>query len=372
MGIFKRLLRKEIYLENSCHGELVHPLSSKKLKIGSTVKVPEGYAFVLGYNGKVYDVFEQGESKLDLINIPEAVKRFKLNKPDKNGKFAKKIKINGYYVNLNDFIFPWQTYRKMVFKDESLGYFKGKANGEIVVKVENPKLFIKALLTEYSYLKKGEGKKITLSFISEFITLYIEKQNYDIIKLINNSSEITNQVKNALENKFSKYGLKIQNLYIRGFILPKKLQENIVTNSYSLDTLDNIQEQLEEPTCKVEEKQKSAFTDYGINVEEESIDTNNNVEIEENPLISSFYDYKDESFYEDYKDNNFETTPYEITNPFKNEEKTSSEQEIEEKINEPSVWGNYENWNIDKKDKNTKPKFVDLNLETLYDDKKEI
>lgn len=366
MGIFKRLLRKEIYLENKNRNELVCPITAKKIKVGSTLKVPEGFAFVLGYNGKVYDCFNEGEKTLDLINMPETVKKFKLNKPDKNGRFVKKIKINGYYVNLNEFIFPWQTYRKLVFKDSEFGYFKAKSNGEIILKVENAKLFMKALLTEYSYLKKGEGKKITLSFISEFLTLFIEKQNYDIVKLANNYPEITEEAKNGITKKFEKYGVNILNLYIREFKLPKKLQENIINNTYTLEELEDLQEEI---TTTENNQTKSAFTDYGIVVDEETTKEENST-YEENPLIANFYDYKDESFYEDYKDNNFETTPYEITNPFKNEEEVLDAQEIEEKPNEVSVWGNYENWDTNKKVK-SKPKFVDLSLETLYDEEKE-
>lgn len=397
MGIFKRLLGKEIRLENKFAGELVYPvLNRKKLKVGSTVIIPEDYAFVLGYDGKVLDVYTAGKVELNLISMPETVKKLKLSKPDKNGKFAKKIKVNGYYVNLKEFVSPFKTFRKMLFKDERIGYFKAKTSGEIILYVKDPKQYMKAMLTQYSYLKKGEGIEILNNFISEYLTNKIEKNNYSVKQMLSDTASISNHILPDMQKKFSKYGVEIKHLYVREFTLNRKLMKYGL-NSYTLeelDTVENMVENIQENQIENTEHQNlqentSAFSDYGIELQPLNNQQNEEEQIQEqtenqeqDEFLTKFYAYKDEDFYKDYKDNNFETTPYEITNPFGsieenteivNEPQINSEQKNLEEIKEntTSVWGNYENWDTPQKTTKQPPKFVDLNLENLYDNEKE-
>lgn len=410
MGIFKKLFKKEIRLDNKFSGELVYPaLYSKKLKVGSTLYVPEGYAFVLASRGKVLDTYSSGEVELNLINMPVATKKLKLSKPDKSGKFKKKIDIDGYYVNLSEFVFPWKTYRKMVFKDKSYGYFKAKSNGEIVLQINNPTDFIKTLLTEYDYLKKGEAKKLLNNFISEFLTDKIEKKNYELYKVIKNCHSIENEIKELFTKKFNSYGVQINSFYIREFVVPKKYSQ-INFNSYSLGDLENVVIENPESVNNLSQPQnenneivpsKSVFADYGIrteefdnsNVKEKSVIEENsaieNIEESEQPFVFSIE--KDENYDEDYKDNNFETTPYEITNPYgfdkeieeelnieeqkqqtqtkEENNKESQEEKIDEYDFSTSVFTNYSNKGTNKKQQKSQSKFVDLSLDNLYEKK---
>lgn len=392
MGIFKRLLGKEIRLENKFSGELVYPvLHRKKLKVDSTAIVPEGYAFVLGYNGRVLDVYSAGKNQLNFVNMPETVKKLKLAKPDETGKFVKKIKVNGYYVNLQEFVLPWKTYRRMTLIDSHIGYYKAKTSGELIFKVNDAKNFIKAMLTQYSYLKKGEAIKIFTNFISEYLTTKLEKNNYCLKDALSNTKNISDDIITDMRKKFAKYGVDIENLYIREYTVNKKLTKYGL-KSYTLEELEKFSETDQSENKENFENEKtnsnkeiiesqnnvSAFTDYGITVDTQS----QAEEVEENNvLIKDFYNYKDEDFYRDYSDNNFETTPYEITNPFASEEIINSENQEKQKecestnstkdTNNKSVWGNYENWDNTQKTTKQVPKFVDLDLENLYDKEKE-
>ena len=312
---FKSKFKKEIKVDEKRVEEFVilHNLKHCELKLGSTVKVQEGYNLALANKGKVYDILPVGEWEINGLTIPKCVKKFKLAKPDKEGNLPKSFNIRLYYVYLGENTVDFKSYRKIEFKSNELGVFKAKVKGSIKFKTENIELFMKSLFTVYNYIKQDETKTIIADWVSEFITDKMQKFNFPIEELLKVSS-VENKMQELLKEKLKKYGLtldalileeiKISNKTISKYkaLLEKKelekhkqvLEPTQNSSSPFIQSKSvNFSYESKEPTQEIlptsTESNESVFTDW------------NNFGEKEN---KNFIDLEQNSLYDINKDNN--------------------------------------------------------------------
>lgn len=211
--------------------------------------MPQNFEFVIGKDGKVLDIFPNGEHEMKAIFVPQCVKRFRLDKQQKDGSFLTSFSADAYFVNLNMFEYEkWKTYRKIEMYDQKYGYYNFSLQGGFAFKVTNAKKFMTALLKVYDYLKNFEASAILQGFVVEFVIKFFEKNNfqYDQIK---NLDFITDQLYNSITNQFEDIGVSIEGLIVNkikfsgGFekrIQSLMMQENLLAEIPAQEPLSNI------------------------------------------------------------------------------------------------------------------------------------
>ncbi len=235
MGIFKsfkNLFSNDITpTENSLSG-LVCPYALKhsKIKINSKVKVPRGYVFVIGHNGKALDHFGEGEYYLSPATLPLCCKRLKIHRTDKNNNIKKSFKAEAYFVNINDYELYFKTQEKAELGRRATGIFKVGLSATLKFKVVDAKKFMDALLNEYSYLKQGEAERIVVSYMSDFVVAILNKYNFALSEFIYSNPIIEENLVGELSQKLSKLGIMLLQIDDIKYILPKKYQKEYENN----------------------------------------------------------------------------------------------------------------------------------------------
>ena len=274
MNIINKIIKafkKQIEVDENRIQEMVVPQKLKygKMKMHTKIIIPENFVFAFAYNGHTYDIIQNVESfDVNGLTIPKCVKKFRLDKIDKNGKYPDSFKVNCYYIGLIDYKLEWKTYRKMQFKDENFGIFKAGASGDITVKVNDSEKFLQSLLLVYSYLKKDEPKYIVNSWLSEITTKFIEKNNYSMKDLLE-KEVVATALKQHIENKLNTYGLDVIDFNLTNIEIPKKYTQNfkiLSPQEQEMNMSGNAKDILfnpnyqspkkqDEPTQEIEEKQ---------------------------------------------------------------------------------------------------------------------
>lgn len=206
-----------------------HPIKGGAVKMNSKVVVPQGYAFVLGHNGRALDAFREGEYFMSPAVLPECCKKLKIHKMDKKGNIKKKFKADLYFVNLKPFEFEFKA-AKTEMGNRAMGIFSAGSEGTVRISVKEPRDFVASLLNEFAYLRNGEAEKIVKSWIEENVTDVFRKNNFALSELISNNPMIEAKSKSDVAMMLSKQGLVLENFEFTYFTLPKKHQKEYLEN----------------------------------------------------------------------------------------------------------------------------------------------
>ena len=235
MGIFSRLksmFSSDITFDPQKAKSVVSPcpLKGGKIKINSKVKVPEGYAFVLGSAGKCLDAFYYGEFFLSAATLPECCKKLKIHKTDKKNRIKKNFKADAYFVKTTSFDLKLKTNSKAELGSRANGIFKVGMECDVKLKVLDLKKYTQVLLDEYAYLRSGEAEKITIAYINDFVLDILYKFNFSLFELVACNPKVEEKIKEELGRRLAKTGLALEEMTEVRYILPKKYQKEYEEN----------------------------------------------------------------------------------------------------------------------------------------------
>lgn len=197
--------------------------ANSQIKINSKVTVPDGYICVLGKRGKVADKFEAGEHFLNFANIPYMCRRFGVDKVQ-DGKQKDKISCECYFISTDLQPGQFKTYRKVEMGTNAYGIYKMHVFGMYSYKVDNPQELMQSLLNEFDYIKTGEAEHIIEAWVNDIIVETLEKNNFVITDIVNNNPIIAETLKKSINKLFDSAGLKLCELKIYKYKLPKQFQ----------------------------------------------------------------------------------------------------------------------------------------------------
>ena len=234
MGIFKSIKKFFSSDINPDPSKLVgfvnpYPVKGGAIKMNSKGVVPQGYAFVLGNNGRALDAFREGEYFMSPAVLPECCKKLKIHKMDKKGNIKKKFKADLYFINLTCYEFEFKA-AKTEMGNRAMGIFSAGSEGNICVSVKEPRDFIAALLCEFAYLRNGEAEKIVRNWVEESVTEVFRKNNFALSELVNNNPMIEEKSKSDVAMMLAKQGLVLEKFEFTYFSLPKKHQKDYLAN----------------------------------------------------------------------------------------------------------------------------------------------
>lgn len=344
--------------------------ANSKIKNNSKVTVPEGYFCVLGRRGKVADKFDTGEHFLNYANLPYMCRRFGIDKL-KDGKQAEKFPCNIYFVSKELQPGKFKTYRKVEMGTRAYGIYKAHVYGMYSYKVTNPQELLQSLLNEYDYIKTGEAESLIEAWVNDLVVSCLEKNNFVITDVVNNNPIIAESLKKSISKLFDTAGLELCDLKIYKYKLPKQYQaqsdeilakqlgqekvvneENIINNQQKEET----QKIFDENTQNIQTNQQENEITKEQSTEDIASRLNKNNSTQENSIKNNKVENIgsiDENVQREYNQHVNQSDYV----PFGNFV-----------INIGSI-ENLQNDDIQKAQKQ-KPKFVDLNLDNLYADKR--
>lgn len=206
--------------------ELVHRIpeqGSGEIKWGAQMTVRESQAAVFFYNGRAYDAFGAGRHTLKTANIPILTKVLSLP-----WGMTSPLRAEVYFINMK--VFPnlkWGTRDPVAFRDTELGLIRLRAFGVFNIQVLQPVLFINSLVgTQGVYTTDAVAEYLNTVTVSRFND-YMGEHIDTIFNLPSRYNELSEGLKKALENDFSRFGLGLTGLYINSITPPPEVQKAI-------------------------------------------------------------------------------------------------------------------------------------------------
>lgn len=244
MGLFGNKNRHDIIIKPNEKGFVIERLKWDTIKINAMLKVPDGYYFLIGKNGKVFDSFGAGEHFFSYANLPKVCRKYHIDKI-KDGKQQSSFNANLYLVSLGTFWSGFKTYRKVEMGTRAYGFFSTKVYGEYSYKICDAGEFMQSLLNEFDYIRTGEAEDIVSSWVDEVVVDELERQNFIIEDVVANSPKITECLKARIEKLFKVAGLELVDFKITKYKLPKQYQPqsdaimNATLNKTDIPALDD-------------------------------------------------------------------------------------------------------------------------------------
>lgn len=232
MGFFDFFKRKnKIYIDFDISTEPLFVYPTNKIKIGMMAEVPADCELFLCADGKILDCFGEGEHVLSLANLPKCDKKFRLSKPDKDGRLQKYFFCDVYFVNKVLFRYKdFKCYRKALVCDRQLGDYKVGICGGYAFKICNSKKFLSNMLCEYNRLKNKEVEKILSGFVGEYVLGEIEKGKFGIVDFLY-TDKMVDALYQDINKKLEFLGVEFLGFDIKECKLPRRLRltkENVI------------------------------------------------------------------------------------------------------------------------------------------------
>lgn len=360
--------------------------ANSQIQVNSKVTVPEGYFCVLGRRGKVADKFDTGEHFLNFASMPYMCRRFGIDKVQ-DGKQKTKFPCNIYFVSKQLLAGKFKTYRKVEMGTRAYGIYKIHVYGMYSYKVSNPQELLQSLLNEYDYIKTGEAESIIEAWVNDLVVSTLEKKNFVITDVVNNNPIIADALKKAISKLFETAGLELCELKIYKYKLPKQYQaqsDEVLAKQAELDNKNIIGDNIEtaqmldtneqnqpcQNQASIEDLEQSDITPKTDNAE---CNQNNDI-INDNCLANRLNSYNSgnnisEKFDKQQTQNNIDENLQTEYNQTVNQSEYVPFGSFV--IDKGSIESLQTVQNDVEKPQQQKPQFVDLNLDNLYNDKKQ-
>ncbi len=285
MGLFGFKNKRDICpKEKNLRGIVSNHMVGGIIKINAMLKVPNGYIAIIGKKGKVADKFESGEHFFNFSNLPLMCRKFKIDK-EKKGKKQDEFIADLYFVSKDLFEGSFKTYRKVMMGTKAYGFYKTHVFGTYVYRVSDVREFMQSLLNEFDYIKTNEAENIVEGWVNEVIVQELERQNFILQDVLNNTQLIADVLKNRISKLFSVAGLELVDIKITNVKVPKKYlaQQNLKEGL----TKENLEQNNENKENVKEGEEKNTPQDVDDGVDEQSFDFKNETETVINKQLES-------------------------------------------------------------------------------------
>ncbi|OPY08534.1 MAG: Double zinc ribbon [Syntrophus sp. PtaB.Bin001] len=206
--------------------ELVHripEMGSGEIKWGAQLTVRESQKAVFFYNGKACDVLGPGRHTLRTNNLPIITKILSIPWGMKSP-----LRAEVFFTNMK--VFPnlkWGTRDPAAFRDSELGLIRLRAFGMFNIRIIDPLLFINELVGTQGIYTTEEIEEYLNSVIVSHFNDFMGEHIDTIFNLPARYQEMSEDLRNLLQEQFSRFGLSLVELFINAITPPPDVQKAI-------------------------------------------------------------------------------------------------------------------------------------------------
>lgn len=206
--------------------ELVHRIpetGSGEIKWGAQLTVRESQEAVFFYNGKACDVLGPGRHTLKTANLPILTKILSIPWGMKSP-----LRAEVFFTNMK--VFPnlkWGTRDPAAFRDAELGLIRLRAFGIFNIRIIEPLRFINELVGTRGVTTTEAVEEYLSSVIVSRFNDFMGEQIDTIFNLPARYQEMSETLRDLLQNEFSRFGLNLTEFYINAITPPPDVQKAI-------------------------------------------------------------------------------------------------------------------------------------------------
>lgn len=197
------------------------PRFHNQLKNGAQLIVRPGQVAVLVSNGKLADVFEPGQYRLETKNLPV----LSTLQAWKHG-FDSPFKAEVYFVNTTIITdLKWGTPNPVIMRDSDFGPVRLRAFGTYTLRAVDPVVLMTELVGTDSVFEADEISELLRSIIGSAFADVIGSAEIPVLDLASSYRALSEKVRLAvLESVDNEYGLELPQLHIVNISLPAEVE----------------------------------------------------------------------------------------------------------------------------------------------------
>lgn len=205
-----------------------YPLKGKKIRVNSSVEIPENFAFAVVVNGKILDILSSGRHRVNGSTMPGVFDKLSLGKPNKNGKLRKSFKAQAYYVNTKVFEEKeFSSSKPFHIRSQYFGRVKGYAEGVANIQIKNIDELLKYLLKRYRVVKPKLAEEEICMLVGNAVNAFVERNKISMEELLLNPNKVNNVLNPAVDDLLYEIGIGAENVSLISLKLTKKMQQKV-------------------------------------------------------------------------------------------------------------------------------------------------
>jgi membrane protease subunit (stomatin/prohibitin family) len=233
MGIMKKLRAELIdiieWVDDSRHSIVWRfPRFHNQIKHGAQLIVRPGQTAIFVHRGRVADVFEPGQYRLETRNLPilSTLAGWKYG-------FDSPFKAEVYFVATRQITdLKWGTPNPVMMRDPDFGPIRVRAFGTYTLKAVDPKTLLEELVGTDSRFEADEITELLRSIVNTAFADVIAKSDIAILDLASNYQRLSEELRRAvIEHVDDEYGLEVPQLYIVNISVPAEVEQALDTRS---------------------------------------------------------------------------------------------------------------------------------------------
>lgn len=204
------------------------PRYHNQIKNGAQLIVRPGQTAIFVHQGKVADVFEPGQYRLETKNLPvlSTIQGWAHG-------FDSPFKSEVYFVSTRQITeLKWGTPNPVIVRDPDYGPIRVRAFGTYTLRASDPKAILRELVGTDVQFESEEIGVFLRSIINSVFADLVASTGISVTDLASNYAELSEQLRRqVVERVDDEYGLDLPQLYIVNVSLPEEVERALDARS---------------------------------------------------------------------------------------------------------------------------------------------
>lgn len=199
------------------------PMVDREIQNGAQLTVRDTQLALFVNEGQVADLFEAGRHTLATSSLPVLTN---LRNWDKG--FQSPFKSDLFFFSTREQLDQkWGTPNAIVIKDKQFGPLRIRAHGTYSYRIKNPRVFFSKVSGTKEIFTTQEMEGQLRAAILTHLAAHFGKLDVSFIDMAANQIEFSQNLKSALLDLFTQYGLSLESFFVQSISLPEELQGHL-------------------------------------------------------------------------------------------------------------------------------------------------
>ena len=213
------------------------PRYHNQIKYGAQLIVRPGQMAVFVHQGKIADVFQPGQHRLETRNLPilSTLAGWMYG-------FDSPFKAEVYFVSTRQITdLRWGTPNPVPIRDPDFGPVRVRAFGTYTLRAADPKTLLTALVGADATYAADEIHELLRSLINQSLADVIAKSELGVLDLAANYARLSEEVRSVVRDRIDdEYGLEIPQLVIVNVSVPAEVEQALDVRS-SMNAIGDLE-----------------------------------------------------------------------------------------------------------------------------------